>query len=51
MSDKLTDRASWKALVAHHAEIGETHLRDLFAKDAHRGERLTLEAEGLYLDY
>ena len=51
MSDKLTDRASWKALVAHHAEIGATHLRDLFAKDAHRGERLTLEAEGLYLDY
>ena len=51
MSDKLTDRASWKALVAHHADIGETHLRDLFARDAHRGERLTLEAEGLYLDY
>ncbi len=51
MSDTLTDRASWQALAAHHGKIKDTHLRDLFAKDAHRGERLTLEAEGLYLDY
>jgi glucose-6-phosphate isomerase len=51
MSGGLTDRASWKALVEHHAETGTTHLRDLFAQDATRGERLTLEAEGLYLDY
>ena len=35
----LTSRNSWKALAAHHAEIGQTHLRDLFAQDPTRGER------------
>src|SRR5207253_850704 len=40
-----------QALERHHAELGETHLRDLFAGDPDRGERLVLEAEGLYLDY
>ena len=47
----LTDAASWRALVAHHAKIATLHLRDLFASDANRGERLVLEAAGLYLDY
>ncbi len=47
----LTDKAAWKALVAHHAKVGATHLRELFAGDAERGERLVLEAAGLYLDY
>ncbi len=42
---------AWQALEAHHAKIGATHLRDLFASDATRGERLVLEAAGLYLDY
>ena len=50
-SRKLTDRASWQALVDHHAQVAGTHLRELFAHDAHRGERFVLEAEGLYLDY
>ena len=50
MSD-LTDAAGWRALAAHHARIGTTHLRDLFAGDAARGERLVIEAAGLYLDY
>jgi glucose-6-phosphate isomerase len=46
-----TQRPAWKALAAHHAQIGRVHLRDLFAADPGRGERLTLEAAGLYLDY
>ncbi len=47
----LTARPAWKALVEHHAEIGARHLRELFASDPGRGERLTIEALGLYLDY
>jgi glucose-6-phosphate isomerase len=48
---QLTQRNAWKALEAHHAKIQDTHLRELFASDPTRGERLTLEAGGLYLDY
>ena len=47
----LRERPSWKALEQHYAEIGGQHLRDLFAADPGRGERLTAEAAGLYLDY
>jgi glucose-6-phosphate isomerase len=47
----LRDRKAWQALERHYAEIGERHLRDLFAADPDRGERLTAEAEGIYLDY
>ena len=47
----LTARPTWQALVAHHRKIGHTHLRDLFAADDQRGQRLILEAAGLYLDY
>ena len=47
----LRERPSWKALEQHYAEIGGMHLRDLFAADPGRGERLTAEAAGLYLDY
>ena len=47
----LRERPSWKALQQHHAEIGGRHLRDLFAEDPNRGERLCAEAAGLYLDY
>ncbi|HTV94710.1 MAG TPA: glucose-6-phosphate isomerase [Steroidobacteraceae bacterium] len=43
--------AAWAALEAHHAAIAATHLRELFAQDSARGERLTLEAVGIYLDY
>jgi glucose-6-phosphate isomerase len=42
---------AWQALVAHHEKVGCAHLRALFAADAGRGERLGLEAAGLYLDY
>ena len=47
----LRERPSWKALEQHHAEIGGRHLRDLFAAEPGRGERLSAEAAGLYLDY
>src|SRR5580765_5608809 len=47
----LTERPSWKALRAHYETIRDLHLRTLFADDATRGERLTAEAVGLYLDY
>jgi glucose-6-phosphate isomerase len=47
----LTARQSWKALQAHLKEIRPLHLRTLFADDATRGERLTAEAVGIYLDY
>src|SRR5271154_3239827 len=47
----LTQRAAWKALAAHHKKIKELHLRKMFADDAKRGERMTAEAAGLFLDY
>jgi glucose-6-phosphate isomerase len=47
----LTDRQSWKALTAHYKEIAHLHLRQLFANDPKRGERMTAEAVGIYLDY
>jgi glucose-6-phosphate isomerase len=51
MAVPLRDRKAWQALERHHAEIGDMHLRDLFAQDPGRGDRLTAEAAGLYLDY
>jgi glucose-6-phosphate isomerase len=47
----LTQRKAWKALAAHYKEVRQLHLRQLFADDAQRGERLTAEAVGIYLDY
>jgi glucose-6-phosphate isomerase len=47
----LRERKAWQALERHHAEIAGQHLRDLFAADPGRGERLTAQAAGLYLDY
>jgi glucose-6-phosphate isomerase len=47
----LRDRKAWQALERHYAEIGEMHLRELFAADPARGERLTAEHVGIYLDY
>ena len=47
----LRERKAWQALRRHYDEIAGRHLRDLFAEDPGRGERLTAEAVGLYLDY
>jgi glucose-6-phosphate isomerase len=48
---KLTEGQAWKALQAHYAQVHNLQLRQLFADDATRGERLAIEAVGLYLDY
>src|SRR5947209_36650 len=47
----LRQRPAWKALEAHYQKVRNLHLRRLFADDPGRGERLTAEAVGLYLDY
>ena len=47
----LTERPAWKALQAHYEAIRGVHLRTLFGDDSQRGERMALEAEGLYFDY
>ncbi len=47
----LTGRPGWKALESHHTKVRDLHLRQLFADDPKRGERLATEAVGLYLDY
>ena len=47
----LTERRSWKNLQAHLQEVQGTHLRDLFVRDPGRGERLSAEAVGIFLDY
>jgi hypothetical protein len=45
----LTARPAWQALTAHYQQVRELHLRQLFAEDPTRGERLTAEAVGIYL--
>src|SRR5476649_2517663 len=50
-AQRLTERPAWKALEVHRATIRNLHLRQLFAEDPRRGERLTAEAAGIYLDY
>jgi glucose-6-phosphate isomerase len=47
----LLERKAWQALGRHYAEISGQHLRELFAADRGRGERMHAEAAGLYLDY
>ncbi|HJV24732.1 MAG TPA: glucose-6-phosphate isomerase [Aromatoleum sp.] len=47
----LTNSPAWQALAAHRDEVGDRHLRELFADDAGRFERLSLRAAGLFLDY
>src|SRR5205807_4534362 len=52
--DQMLDRMSdgiWKALREHNTRIRDVHLRQLFADDPRRGERLTVEGVGLFLDY
>jgi glucose-6-phosphate isomerase len=47
----VTKRKAWKALLDHKKIIGRQHLRELFSDDPGRGEHLTAEAVGLFLDY
>jgi glucose-6-phosphate isomerase len=47
----LNEHPAWKALAAHYQQTKGLHLRQLFEKDPGRGERLAVEAAGIYLDY
>ncbi len=47
----LTQLPAWKSLAIHHAKVRDLHLRQLFAEDPKRGERLATEALGIFLDY
>ncbi|NRO97034.1 glucose-6-phosphate isomerase [Paraburkholderia sp. NMBU_R16] len=51
MPEPLTERPAWKALAEHYRKVRHLHLRQLFADDPLRGERLRVEAAGLYFDY
>ncbi|MEY2461056.1 MAG: glucose-6-phosphate isomerase [Acidimicrobiaceae bacterium] len=48
---RAVDSTEWKALGEHHAEVGDRHLRDLFAEDPSRGTTFAVEFGDLYLDY
>src|SRR6516164_10139853 len=50
-TEPLTKRKAWKALQVHYKQVRELHLRNLFGDDSKRGERMTAEAIGLFLDY
>jgi glucose-6-phosphate isomerase len=47
----ITETPEWRALDAHFEQLRNVHLRDLFADDPNRGEELTIELDGVYLDY
>jgi glucose-6-phosphate isomerase len=47
----LAERQAWKDLAVHYEKVRDVHLRQLFADDSKRGERMTAEAVGLFLDY
>ncbi len=44
-------RTAWTSLTSHYKKVSQLHLRELFAEDPQRGERLAVEGVGLYLDY
>ena len=50
-TEPLTQRPAWKALKAHYDGVRDLHLRTLFARDPKRGEQMTAEAAGIYLDF
>jgi glucose-6-phosphate isomerase len=47
----LTQSPAWQALAAHHSAVANLQMRELFAKDAQRFERLSLEVDDLFVDY
>src|SRR5277367_3597923 len=50
-STSLSERPAWKALGTHHQKIQGMQLKQLFAGDPGRGDRFTIEAAGIFLDY
>jgi glucose-6-phosphate isomerase len=51
VTEPPTKRKAWEALRTHYEKVQKSHLRELFAEDSKRGERLTAEAAGIFLDY
>ena len=51
MANSVTKSPQWKVLADHYASIKDVHLRQMFADDASRGQTMSVEAAGLYLDY
>jgi glucose-6-phosphate isomerase len=51
MAASVQPGKAWQALQAHYQQICKVHLRELFAEDPTRGEKMAFEAEGLYFDY
>jgi glucose-6-phosphate isomerase len=49
--EPLKKRKAWKALQAHYEQVHGSHLKGLFADDPRRGERMTAEAAGIFVDY
>src|SRR5215813_2301648 len=49
--ESARQRKAWRALESHYKKVSQLHLRELFAEDPKRGERMVVEAVGLYLDY
>jgi len=47
----LPQRSSWRSLEAHYVKIKDSHLRKLFVDNPKRGERMTIDAAGIYFDY
>jgi len=47
----LKQRPAWAELIAHHEQLAPQHLRELFDADPNRGERMTAQGAGLFLDY
>src|SRR6185503_8261252 len=50
-TEQSVERQSWRALGTHYTKVSKLHLRELFEEDPERGERMTAEAVGLFLDY
>src|SRR5262249_58739597 len=48
---RMIKQSAWKALAAHYKAVSKLHLRELFADDPKRGQRMAVDAVGLYLDY
>jgi len=51
LSDHTASQPAWNELASHYKEVSKLHLRQLFRGDPKRGERMVIEAVGLYLDY
>ncbi|MBN1419676.1 MAG: glucose-6-phosphate isomerase [Planctomycetes bacterium] len=49
--EKLTERSAWRALRTHQKRMARVHLRELFAKDRRRAEKLSIEDVGLLVDF